>query len=80
LGEIPALSGLPPILLSYPMGNVVNLRTERKRARRRRAEGEAAAHRLAYGTPKADRNLQRARTDKDHRKLDQHRVERGDQQ
>jgi uncharacterized protein DUF4169 len=62
------------------MGPVVNLRTARKRAKRRQAERQAAARRLAHGISKAERNLERARSDKDQRDLDQHRVERGDEQ
>ena len=46
------------------MAGVVNLRTERKRAKRRQAEQEAAANRLAHGRPKAARNLNRAQSDK----------------
>ena len=47
------------------MATVVNLRIERKRAKRRQAEQEAAANRLAHGRPKAGQNLERARSDKD---------------
>jgi hypothetical protein len=62
------------------MGPVVNLRTERKRAKRRHAEQEAAAQRLAHGKSKAERNLERSRRDKAESTLDQHRVETGDGQ
>jgi len=62
------------------MGPVVNLRIERKRAKRRKAEQAAAANRLAHGRSKADQNLKRARSDKDRRSLDQHRIESGDGQ
>ena len=61
------------------MGDVVNLRTERKRARRRQAEQDAAAHRLAYGQSKAAQNLKRSQSDKADRDLDQHRIETGDE-
>jgi hypothetical protein len=61
------------------MADVVNLRTERKRTKRRQAEQEAAAHRLAYGQSKAERNLKRSQSDKAQRSLDQHRIETGDE-
>jgi hypothetical protein len=61
------------------MGPVVNLRSERKRAKRRQAELEAAAQRLVHGRSKAQRNLERAQNDKVHRSIDQHRVETGDE-
>ncbi|HEY1979615.1 MAG TPA: DUF4169 family protein [Xanthobacteraceae bacterium] len=62
------------------MGPVVNLRTERKRAQRRKADEEAAANRLAHGSSKKDRNLIKARRDKDKRSFDHHRIERGEGQ
>ena len=62
------------------MGPIVNLRTERKRAKRRNAEQKAAANRLAHGRSKAEQNLERVRSDKDRRSLDQHRIETGDGQ
>jgi hypothetical protein len=68
---------LPP---SYLMGNIVNLRTARKRAKRREAEEKAAANRLAHGRTKADRTATQSRNDKAQRSLDQHRVETGDRQ
>jgi len=62
------------------MGNLVNLRTARKRAKRRQAEQEAASNRLAHGRPKAERTLAQSRNDKARRGLDQHRIETGDGQ
>jgi hypothetical protein len=62
------------------MGPVVNLRTERKRARRRQAERDAAANRLAHGISKNDQNLIKAQSDKDERSFDHHRIERGEGQ
>ncbi len=62
------------------MGPFVNLRSERKRAKRRDAEQKAAANRLAHGRAKAEQNLERLRSDKDRRSLDQHRIETGDGQ
>ena len=61
------------------MGTVVNLRMARKRAKRRLAEEEAAARRLAHGIPKAERNLARAKGDKDLNRLEQHRIEMGEE-
>lgn len=61
------------------MATVVNLRTARKRAKRRKAEQEAAASRLAHGRSKAERNLERSRSDKAQRSLDHHRIETGDE-
>jgi len=60
------------------MGHVVNLRTARKQAKRRRAEQEAARNRLAHGRPKNERSLQRSQSDKAQKDLEQHRIERGD--
>ncbi len=62
------------------MGPVINLRIARKRAKRRQAEQEAAANRLAHGRSKAERNLERVRSDKDSMQLDQHRIEAGDEE
>ena len=61
------------------MCGVINLRTERKRLKRRQAEQEAASRRLAHGRSKADRNLERSRSDKAKRGLDQHRIVTGDE-
>ena len=60
------------------MGPVVNLRTERKRAKKRAAEQEAASKRAVFGRPKVQTNLERARRDKAQTSLDQHRIETGD--
>jgi hypothetical protein len=60
------------------MGNLVNLRTARKRAKRRQAEQVAAANRLAFGQSKSERSLTRARSDQSKRSLDQHRIKTGD--
>jgi hypothetical protein len=62
------------------MAHIVNLRTARKRQKRRQTEQAAAANRVAYGTSKAERTRMQAESDKDQRKLDQHRVETGDGQ
>jgi hypothetical protein len=60
------------------MGPVINLRTERKRAKKRAAEQEAAARRAVFGRSKAQANLERSRSDKAQTSLDQHRIETGD--
>jgi hypothetical protein len=60
------------------MGRVINLRTERKRAKRRVAEQKATAQRAAFGRPKSEANLERARRDKTLTSLDQHRITTGD--
>jgi len=62
------------------MGDLVNLRSVRKRAKRRRAEQAAASSRLAHGRSKAERTLQQSRGDKARKNLDQHRIEMGDGQ
>jgi len=62
------------------MGDIVNLRTARKRAKRRQADKEAASNRLAHGRSKAERVLDQSRSDKARNGLDQHRIETGDGQ
>ena len=59
------------------MGHIVNLRTARKQAKRRQAEQEAACRRLAHGRSKAERTLERSKSDKAQRSLDQHWIEKG---
>jgi hypothetical protein len=60
------------------MAEIVNLRTARKRAARRKAEAQAAERRIAHGAPKAERDRAAADRDKARQTLDQHRVETGD--
>ena len=62
------------------MGDIVNLRTARKRAKRRQAEQKAASNRLTHGRSKAERTLERSRSCKADKSLDQHRIETGDGQ
>jgi len=62
------------------MGDLVNLRNERKRAKRRQAEQAAASNRLIHGRSKAERTLEQARNEKAKRSLDQHRIKTGDRQ
>ena len=66
--------------LSDRMGDVVNLRTARKRQKRREAEQSAAANRFIHGRSRTEQNQTRAANDKADSKLDQHRVETGDRQ
>ena len=60
------------------MGDLVNLRIERKRAKRRQAEQVAASNRLVHGRSKAKRALERARSDKAQTSLDGHLIETAD--
>ena len=60
------------------MGDLVNLRSARKRAARRRAEQRAAENRAAYGRSKADRQRENALDAMASRDLDQHKIETGD--
>jgi hypothetical protein len=60
------------------MGELVNLRTARKRAKRRQAEQAAASNRLTFGRSKSERKLTQLKGDKAQRSLDQHRIETGD--
>ena len=46
------------------MGDLVNLRRARKAKARVAAEGAAAANRAVFGTPKAARDLTKARSEK----------------
>ena len=62
------------------MGDIVNLRTARKRAKRLEAEQKAAANRLTHGRTKADRTATQLLNDKAQLSLDLHRVETGDRQ
>ena len=60
------------------MGDLVNLRTARKRSKRRQAERTAATNRLAHGRSKAERTVEQSQNDKARKGLDQHRIETGD--
>jgi hypothetical protein len=60
------------------MGDIVNLRTIRKRAQRSQDDREAQQNRLEYGRPQAARRLDEARAEKARNDLDQHRIEMGD--
>jgi Domain of unknown function (DUF4169) len=60
------------------MAEIVNLRTARKRADRRRAEKHAAEARVSHGMSKADRVLAETERAKARRELDEHRIETGE--
>ena len=60
------------------MAELVNLRTARKRAKRRADEQRAADSRLAHGQPKSQRKLQAAQREKAKQTLDRHRIDKGD--
>jgi Domain of unknown function (DUF4169) len=62
------------------MGDLVNLRTARKRAKRRQAERAAASNRLLHGRSKAEQALEQSRSDQAQSNLDRHRIEPGDGQ
>ena len=57
------------------MGDLVNLRTERKRMQRRAAAQAAAANRLLHGSSKPARELERARAEKMKRDMEGLRIE-----
>lgn len=59
------------------MGELVNLRTARKRAKRRQEERQAEADRLAHGQPRHLLKLNAARRTKAAQDLDRHRIEGG---
>ena len=61
------------------MADVVNLRLARKQAKRRQAEQDAAVRRLEHGRSKAEKNLERARSEKVEHELDRHRLDSGDE-
>lgn len=56
------------------MGEVVNLRTMRKRAERHSKEQRASEHRAVYGRSKADRSRGERERDKARKDLDGHRL------
>ncbi len=60
------------------MAELVNLRTARKQAARRRDDQSANANRLANGQPKHLRRLKAAEREQASHMLDLHRIEPGD--
>jgi hypothetical protein len=61
------------------MGDIVNLRIARKRAKRQKAARTAAVNRLVHGRSKAARELATARAEKTARDLDGRRIETGEE-
>jgi hypothetical protein len=57
------------------MGDLVNLRRTRKAKARAAAEKDASANRAVFGTPKAARDLTKARSEKAQRDLEGGRLE-----
>jgi hypothetical protein len=64
--------------MDITMGEIVNLRKVRKRAAKQRDDESAAANRAAYGRTKAQRVLEAARSEKQGRELDAHRIDTGE--
>jgi hypothetical protein len=62
------------------MGDIVNLRTVRKRATRQRDEVRAAENRTIYGRSRTDKELAQACNAKSQQSLDAHRLDTGDAQ
>lgn len=60
------------------MGDVISLRTVRKKAARHRAAEQAATNRVLHGKSKAERALIKAKKKKAETELDQHRIDTGD--
>jgi F0F1-type ATP synthase membrane subunit b/b' len=60
------------------MAEPINLRSARKRAKRRADEARADANRRLHGQPKQMRQLAEAEQAKADRDLDGHRIEPGD--
>ena len=57
------------------MAEIVNLRRARKAKGKAQKEKTAEANRVLHGTPKALRNLEKARTDKVDKGLSGHKLE-----
>ena len=62
------------------MGEVVNLRTERKRKRRERDADKATEQRALHGLTKGERSLEGAHAERVKLNLDQHRLDTGDRE
>jgi hypothetical protein len=60
------------------MAELVNLRSVRKRAKRRADDQRAASSRLTHGQPKSQRKLQAAQRQKAKQNLDRHLIDKGD--
>ena len=62
------------------MGEVVNLRLERKRKRRVESAEKATEQRVLHGIAKSERSLEDAREKRAKLNLDQHRLDTGDRE
>ena len=62
------------------MGDVVNLRLERKRKRRSKDAENATEHRVQHGISNGERSLKEARDERAKLNLDQHRLDTGDRE
>ena len=60
------------------MADLINLRTVRKRAKRRQDDLHADANRLVHAQPKHRRKLEAAQQAKAGRDLDRHRIDKGE--
>jgi len=57
------------------MGEIVNFRRAKKAKARAAAGEKAAANRVTHGTPKAARDLAKARREKEAGKVDAHKID-----
>jgi hypothetical protein len=57
------------------MAEIINFRRAKKAKARAAAGEKAAANRVTHGTPKATRDLAKARREKDAGKVDAHKIE-----
>ena len=62
------------------MGDVVNLRLERKRKRRSESAEKATEQRVLHGISKGEHSLEEAREKRAKLNLDQHRLDTGDRE
>lgn len=60
------------------MAEPINLNRFRKAKRRADAQKQAAENRVAFGRTKAERDIERLKTEKAARELDQKRIDRED--
>jgi hypothetical protein len=61
------------------MAEIVNLRGARKRRAREKEEAAAAANRVSFGAPKAEKQAARAERERLARRLDALRLDDGDE-
>jgi Domain of unknown function (DUF4169) len=60
------------------MGEIINFRIVRKKAKRKQEAEQADRNRIVHGRTKAQRGLDAARSDRAQRELDAHKIETGD--